>query len=93
MLFILKGAYRELVDRVGDLGAPRGSKTDQVLEAIRHLPREFTLTQLEQRCPGVSRDMIRRVLRAERGTSVACIGRGPGAKWQKTAGAPDGEKG
>ena len=93
VLFILKGAYRELVDRVGDPGAPRGSKTDQVLEAIRHLPREFTLTQLEQRCPGVSRDMIRRVLRCERGTSVECIGRGPGAKWLKTADGSDGEKG
>jgi hypothetical protein len=36
------------MERVGDLEAPRGAKTKQVLAAIQRLPREFTLTQLEQ---------------------------------------------
>jgi Fic family protein len=81
LLYILKSAYREFVERVGDVQAPRGSKTEQVLAAIRRLPTEFTLTQLEQACPGVSRDMVRRVLGSERGKSVECVGRGPGAKW------------
>lgn len=71
------------MERVGDLHAPRGSKTEQVLAAIQRLPREFTLAQLEQTCPGVSRDMIKRVLNARRGQLVACVGRGPGAKWIK----------
>ncbi len=83
VLFILKSAYRELVERVGDMEAPRGSKTEQVLAAIQRLPREFTLAQLEQTCPGVSRDMVKRVLSARRGQLVECIGRGPGAKWIK----------
>ena len=81
VLFILKSAYRELIERVGEVQAPRGAKTEQVQAALRRLPREFTLTQLEQACPGVSRDMIRRVLADERGKSVDCVGRGPGAKW------------
>lgn len=83
VLFILKSAYRELVERVGDTQAPRGAKTEQVLAAIAALPAEFTLAQLEQACPGVSRDMVRRVLNDEKGKTVECIGRGPGAKWQK----------
>ena len=71
------------MERVGDLHAPCGSKTEQVLAAIQRLPREFTLAQLEQICPSVSRDMIKRVLNARRGQLVACVGRGPGAKWIK----------
>lgn len=85
VLFILKSAYREFVDRVGDVQAPRGSKTEQVLQAIRQLLAEFTLAQLEQACPGVSRDMVRRVLREQSGTLIACRGRGPGARWARLA--------
>jgi Fic family protein len=83
ILFILKSAYRELVERVGDVQAPRGSKIEQVLATLQRLPREFTLAQLEQACPGVSRDTVKRVLNARRGQLVACIGRGPGTKWIK----------
>ncbi|MDP1991841.1 MAG: Fic family protein [Syntrophales bacterium] len=83
ILFVLKTAYREFVDRVGDIRVPRGSKTEMVLSALQRLPREFTAVQLEQACPGVSRDMVRRVLGEQKGKSVECIGRGPGAKWTK----------
>jgi Fic family protein len=83
LMFILKSAYREFVDRVGDIQAPRGSKTEMVLAALERLPREFTVSQLEQASPGVSREMVRRVLNEEKGKSVECIGRGPGAKWVK----------
>ena len=39
--------------------------------------------QLQQACSGVSREMVRRVLAGQKGKSVDCIGRGPGAKWKK----------
>ena len=86
LLFILKLAYREFVDRVGETHAPRGEKTGMIHAAIKQQPREFSLTQLEQACPGVSRDMIRRVLATLKGEQVECIGRGPGAKWVKKEG-------
>lgn len=71
-------------ERVGETKAPRGAKTDQVLAAIRQLPDEFSVAQLELRCPGVSRDMVRRVLRERQATGeVECKGRGPAAKWRK----------
>ncbi len=83
ILFILKTAYQEFAERVGNLQAPRGSKTEMVLTALQRLPKEFSVTQLEQASPGVSREMVRRILSDQKGKSVECIGRGPGAKWIK----------
>jgi len=84
VLFILKTAYREFAERVGAIKVPRGAKTDQVVGAIGRLFDEFTLSQLEQTCPGVSRDMIRRVLRQQKAAGlVECRGRGPAARWAR----------
>ena len=84
LLSILKMAYREFAERVGEVKAPRGSKTDLVLAAIDRFAGEFTMSQLEQTCPGVSRDMIRRVLRERQSANVIeCQGRGPAARWKK----------
>ena len=83
VLFVFKTAYREFVDRVGETAEPRGSKTQLVLEAISRMVGPFSLATLERACPGVSRDMIRRVLNAQKSNDVDCIGRGPGALWRK----------
>lgn len=84
VLFILKTAYREFAERVGETRAPRGAKTDQVISAIESFAGEFSIAQLELRCPGVSRDMVRRVLREQQsGGKVENLGRGPAAKWRK----------
>jgi len=81
---ILKMAYREFTERVGEVKAPRGSKTDWVLAAISRLAGEFTVAQVEQACPGVSKDMVRRVLREQQTAQlVECNGRGPAARWKK----------
>jgi Fic family protein len=84
VLFILKTAYKEFAERVGDIKAPRGAKTDHIVAAIGRFASEFTLSQLEQACPGISRDMIRRVLREQRTAgAIECQGRGPAARWRK----------
>ena len=45
---------------------------------------DITLSDLELACPGVSRDMIRDVLRQmQKEDEVECLGRGPGAPWEK----------
>jgi Fic family protein len=87
-LFIMKTAYREFAERVGEIKAPRGAKRDLVLAGIERLATrtnaEFTLSELEQTCPGVSRDMVRHVLREQQAAgAVECRGRGPGAAWMK----------
>ena len=84
VLFIFKMTYREFTERMGEVKAPRGSKTGLVLAAINRFTDEFTVSQLVQTCPGVSRDMIRRVLREQQSAkAVECQGRGPAARWKK----------
>jgi len=42
------------------------------------------LSDLERSCPGVSRDMIRKVLRdLQKSGQVECLGRGQGAPWRR----------
>jgi Fic family protein len=84
LLFILKTAYAELEVRAGQLKSPRGAKTALVVAAVDTFPGQFTLDELARACPGVSHDMVRRVLRdLQRAGKVASLGRGPGATWKK----------
>ena len=88
VLSIFKSAYREFEERVGEIKAPRGSKRELVLASITRLTglpgKGFTISELEQSCPGVSRDMVRRVLREQQADGVLmCQGRGPAAVWRK----------
>jgi len=94
-LSIMKLAYRDFVARVGEFKAPRGEKRETVLSGINQLIKRpksgFTLRELEQVCPGVSRDMVRHVLREQQESgAVACHGRGPGAVWKRPEGANQG---
>ena len=53
-------------------------------ETINVFKEDFTMADLEKACPGVSRDMIRMVLRnLQEIKKVVYLGRGPGAKWKK----------
>lgn len=84
LLFILKSAYKEFEERVGQAKSPRGAKTQLIEEAINNFTGDFSLSELERACPGVSRDMVRRILRELQKTSkVECLGRGPGAIWRR----------
>jgi hypothetical protein len=84
ILFILKTAYGEFEERVGQIKSPRGAKTALIEAAVKAFPAEFSLNDLERACPGVSRDMVRRVLRdLQKAKAVVCLGRGPGAAWRK----------
>ena len=84
ILYILKTAYREFEERVGQIKSLRGAKTELIESAIKTFSGEFTLADLECSCPGVSRDMIRRVLRnLQKSKKIECLGRGPGALWRK----------
>ena len=86
-LGILRRAYAEFQTRAGRVRSKRGSKRELVEHAIDGHVGEFSLVDLERLCPGVSRDMIRRVLGElrERG-GIESVGRGPRAKWRKKEG-------
>jgi Fic family protein len=84
LLYILTRACKEFEERVGRMASPRGAKTEMVEHAIETISGEFGITDLERRCPGVSRDMIRLLLRELKAAGrIECLGRGPGAKWRK----------
>ena len=84
LLFILKTAYDEFEARAGAVRSEKGTKTSLVKEAIDRATGTFTLISLEDGCPGVSRDMIRRVLwNMQKEGVIECVKRGPGATWQR----------
>ena len=84
VLYTLKTAYQEFEERVGQIKGPRGSKTELVETAIQKFSSPFMFSDLERSCPGVSRDMIRKVLRnLQKSGHVECLGRGPGAPWRR----------
>ncbi len=83
LLFIIKKAYDELEERAGRIAAPRGEKTELVEAAIRQQSGEFSVSDLQNACPGVGIDLIRKVLKRLKGSSVECLGRGPAARWRK----------
>lgn len=84
LLYVLKLAYGEFERRVGETASPKGAKTEMVEAAVEAMSGTFTVNDLERACPGVSRDMVRRVLRGlKEAGKVEALGRGPGALWRK----------
>lgn len=80
---VLIRAYDEFESRVESL---KGSKTEQVRAAVLRRLGPFSIADLDYDCPGVSRDMVRHVLRQMRTEGLVQVaGRGPGAKWHATA--------
>jgi Fic family protein len=77
---VLIRAYDEFEERVATL---KGSKTDQIRAAVGRRIGPFGITDIEHDAPGVSRDMVRHVLRqmGEEGL-VKVEGIGRGAKWR-----------
>ncbi len=84
LLFILKEVYQEFESRYEKTSLPLGEKTEVVRQAIVGFTGSFHVTELHKKCPEVSLDMIRKVLKdmvLEK--SVECLGRGKQAKWQR----------
>ncbi len=79
---MLLRAYAELEERVGTITGGRGSKTRQVRAVVERRITPFAISEIERDCPGVSRELIRLVLREMKKKGlVRVIGRGRGAKW------------
>ena len=69
---------------MGTIVRGRGAKGARVRAEIRkrHLP--FSISEIEEACPGVSRDMVRVVLRAMKAEGlIAPMGKGRAARWEK----------
>lgn len=80
---MLLSAYKEFEQRVGLVSTAKGAKTATVLDAIRSMKGEFSVKDVQERCPAVGIDLIRRILRQEREADrLECLGRGPDARWK-----------
>jgi len=81
-LAILRRAYVQFEERAGQTKSPRGAKTALIEVAVLSFVGEFGLSDVERVCPGVSRDMVRRVLQEmQRAGKIECLGKGRSAKW------------
>ncbi|MRT01416.1 cell filamentation protein Fic [Ralstonia pickettii] len=77
-------AYQEFEERVGTIERGRGAKSDRVRSVILKCQLPFSISEVEEACPGISRDMVRVVLRAMKAEGmIAPNGKGRAAKWIK----------
>ena len=84
---VLIRAYREFEARVGTVTTGYGSKTEQIKLAVGRRTGLFAISDIERECPGISRDMVRHVLRQLRDEGrIRSTGVGRGAKWMKVPG-------
>lgn len=84
-LYIMKQAYSEFMKRVlKNDTEPKGAKTDFVIQQISEIKGEFSLSILVGKCPNVSKDMIRKILKdLQKEGKISSSGRGVSARWRK----------
>lgn len=82
---VLLRAYKEFEEKVGlikETAGGKGSKAELIKLSIRNKIGPFSISDIEKDCPGISRDMIRLVLRQLRDEGkIHVLGIGRGAKW------------
>jgi predicted transcriptional regulator of viral defense system len=81
---MFKIAYKEFEERLGQMEGVRGEKRSLIEEAINGKDGLFSVREIQNQCPGVSIDMIRRVLKdMQKDGRVECLGKGQSAKWKR----------
>jgi Fic family protein len=81
---VLRRAYGEFERRVREAMSPRGAMTVLVETAVDGLSGEFTVSELERICPGVSHGMICHVLgQLKNKGRLEHLGRGHAKSWRK----------
>lgn len=84
LLFILKKAYDEFIERVGSFDSPRGQKTERVDRFLQQVMGEFSVGDVRRACPEVSIDLIRRTIKARKAAGqLECLGMGRNARWRR----------
>jgi len=83
---VLIRAYREFEERVGKIKTgSKGWKTVQVRQAVERRVGAFAISDIEIECRGISRDMVRLVLRQMKKEGlIHSVGAGRASKWIKS---------
>jgi Fic family protein len=80
---MLMPAYKEFERRAGFIINARGAKTAMIFDCLNNISGEFSTKDLQERCPNVSIDMIRKILKdGRKAGTLECLGRGPDTKWR-----------
>lgn len=86
-LVMLLKSYQRFEERVGkttDNKQRRGWKSQKVREIIEHFIADFTIQDIQERCPGVSRPTIQRILNElSHDETIECVEQGRNARWRK----------
>jgi len=80
----LSRACATFEQRARQIKSPRGTNPQLLEHALAHIVGDYTVAELEKRCPGVSRALVRQRLKEPKEAgSVERIGRRPEAKWRR----------
>jgi len=83
LLGVTLAAYRELEEST-NIDFDHGARSRMVERAIHQLPVEFRLSDVEERCPLVTRDTVRSAMqRLQHEGVIVCIKRGRGGLWRR----------
>ncbi|MDO8550005.1 MAG: Fic family protein [Ignavibacteria bacterium] len=83
-LSTLIAAYKEFEMRVGKITTPKGAKREMVFAAIEKLPDEFSFSDVQRACPGISFATIKRSLQElKKKKIIKPLGKGRDAKYSK----------
>ena len=85
-LTVILKAYHRFEERVGNVEQTqkRGWKQKRVREVIEGFMMDFTISDVEERCPGISRAMITKTLNdLSKQEMIECIEKGRNARWVK----------
>ena len=82
---ILISAHKEYVSKVKELEMhPSKSKTERVEDIIRSLPGEFSVKDVLEKAPDISREMVKKVITAyKKDGKLITVGAGRSAKLRK----------
>ena len=80
----LVDAYRQFEDRVEKSTTARGAKTRLINAAIDAALGDFTAQEILAKCPSVSVDLMRQILKQRKALGhIKSLGRGRSAKWRR----------
>jgi Fic family protein len=83
-LTVVLKAYMQFEERTGTIQRSRGWKAEKVRAVVQNMIADFTIADIQERCPGVSRPTIQKVLnQMSQNDEIVCIEYGRHARWKK----------
>jgi Fic family protein len=81
---MLIAAYKDFEARVGTITKSQGAKREMVENAIRRLPPQFRISDVQRTCPAVSYPTLKRALSdLSKKKQIRSLGKGRDAQWER----------